>query len=267
MLHNEARRLLVQAYEQTHDAQTVAKCFQVSTSTVYRLSVQMKKTGSVELQTSQRGRKPALTEEDLQGIDQLTRQSGSVFDVMAAREAWSEMITQCEADKLVFLDESGVNTDLSRCYGRAIGGERSVDKTPLNTPANTTILSSIRRNGETAYTIYSGGTTREKFLDHLKNTLIPTLHEGDIVIMDNMRTHHVKEVQTLLQKDGMKLWYLPAYSPDLNTIETMWSKIMAILRKLKIRLLPQLPHGIAEAFSRIRPSDCAGWFSAAGIPC
>ena len=114
-----------------------------------------------------------------------TLSSGSVFDVAAAREAWSEMITQCEADKLVFLDESGVNTDLSHRYGRAIGGERSVDKTPLNTPANTTILSSIRRNGETAYTIYSGGTTHEKFLDYLKNTLIPTLHEGDIVIIDN----------------------------------------------------------------------------------
>ncbi|NBK78697.1 transposase, partial [bacterium D16-76] len=107
----------------------------------------------------------------------------------------------------------------------------------------------------------------EKFLDYLKNTLIPTLHEGDIVIMDNMRTHHVKEVQTLLQGAGMKLLYLPAYSPDLNPIENMWSKIKAILRKLKIRLLPQLPHGIAQAFSLIRPSDCAGWFSAAGIPC
>ena len=71
MLHNEARNLLVQAYEQTHDAQTVAKCFQVSTSTVYRLSVQMKKTGSVDLQTSGRGRKAALTEEDLHEIDQL----------------------------------------------------------------------------------------------------------------------------------------------------------------------------------------------------
>ena len=57
-------------------------------------------------------------------------QSVSAFDVVAAREAWSEMIKQCEADKLVFLDESGVNTDLSRRYGRALGGERSVDKTP-----------------------------------------------------------------------------------------------------------------------------------------
>ena len=74
-----------------------------------------------------------------------------------------------------------LNTDLSRCYGRAIGGERSVDKTPLNTPANTTIFSSVRRNGETACTVYSGGTTREKFLDDLRNTLVPTLHEGKLL--------------------------------------------------------------------------------------
>ena len=85
--------------------------------------------------------------------------------------------------------------------------------------------------------------------------------------MDNIRTHHVKEVQTLLQEAGLKLLYLPAYSPDLNPIENMWSKIKAILRKLKIRLSSLLPQAIAEAFSLIRPSDCAGWFSAAGIPC
>ena len=225
MLHNETRKLLVEAYEQTHDAQTVGKCFQVSTGTVYRLSGQMKKIGSVDLQTSQRGRKPALTEEDLQAIDHLiivqpditidgitekqglsvsnetvrkaviglvmftkrspfTRQNGSVFDVVAVRKAWSEMITQCEADRLVFLMESGVNTDLNRRYGRAIGGDQSVGKTPLNTPANTTILSSIGLNSETAYTIYRRGTTREKFLDYLKNTLIPTPHEGDIVVQE-----------------------------------------------------------------------------------
>lgn len=71
MLHNEARKLLIEAYEQSHDVQTVAKYFQVSTSTVYRLSGQMKKTGSIDLQTGQRGRKPALTEEDLKNIGQL----------------------------------------------------------------------------------------------------------------------------------------------------------------------------------------------------
>ena len=89
MLHNEARRLLVQAYEQTHDAQTVAKCFQVSTSTVYRLSGQMKKTGSVDLQTSQRGRKPALTEKDLQDIDQLiTAQPDITIDEIIEKQGF-----------------------------------------------------------------------------------------------------------------------------------------------------------------------------------
>ena len=71
MLHNEARKLPAEAYEQTRDAQTAAKYFRMSRNTAYRLSMQMKRTGSVELRTSQRGRKPALTEEDLQDIDHL----------------------------------------------------------------------------------------------------------------------------------------------------------------------------------------------------
>ena len=174
-------------------------------------------------------------------------------------------MSQCDPDKLVFLDESSVNTNMIRRYGRAQGGERSVDHVPLNTPANTTILSSIRLNGDTAYTIYSGGTTREKFLDYLKNVLLPTLRRDDIVVMDNMRTHHVKEVKALFLEAGIKLLYLPAYSPDLNPIEKMWSKLKSILRKLKIRSLTLIPEGIAEAFSLIRPSDCIGWFSAAGV--
>ena len=73
---------------------------------------------------------------------------------------------------------------------------RSVNKVPLNTPENTTILSSVRLNGEASYTIYNGGTTHEKFLDYLKNVLIPTLHTGDIVIMNNMR--NIPEVVSLL---------------------------------------------------------------------
>lgn len=189
----------------------------------------------------------------------------NAFDVQAARKNWTETLKHCEADKLVFLDESGVNINMSRRYGRAPGGKRSVDKVPLIKPASTTILSSIRLNGETAYTTYNGGTNREKFLVYLKNVLIPTLQKGDVVVMDNMRTHHIKEVQELLQEAGIHLLYLPAYSPDFNPIENMWSKIKAILRKLKIRSSSLLPQAIAKAFSLIRPSDCIGWFSAAGV--
>jgi len=83
---------------------------------------------------------------------------------------------------------------MTRRYGRSSGGNRCVDNAPLTKSKNTTILSSIRLNGETAYTTYQGGTTNEKFVDYLKNVLAPTLHEDDIVVMDNMRTHHSKAV-------------------------------------------------------------------------
>ncbi len=115
-------------------------------------------------------------------------------DVKNKRKIWLENLPNYAKEKLVFIDESGVNTNMTRIYGRSIGGTRSVDKTPLNTPANTTILSSIRINGEISYTTYSGGTTGDKFVEYLKNILIPTLNDGDIIVMDNMRSHHVKKV-------------------------------------------------------------------------
>lgn len=189
----------------------------------------------------------------------------NVPDVKEQRKTWDETISKYSPEKLVYLDESGVNTDMTRIYGRAVGGARAVDKAPLNTPVNTTILSSIKLNGETAYTTYSGGTTGEKFVDYLKNVLIPTLNKGDVIIMDNMRSHHVKEVKETIENAGMDLLYLPPYSPDFNPIEEMWSKIKSILRKLKVRVSSELPDAIKYAFSCITVSDCHGWFSDASL--
>ena len=166
--------------------------------------------------------------------------------------------------RLVFLDESGVNTNLTRLYGRAPGKERVVDRVPLNKPKNTTILSSVRLDGSVAYTTYSGGTTGDKFLEYLKETLIPTLKPWDIVIMDNLRTHHMEEVRFLLAEAHVMLIYLPPYSPDLNPIEMMWSKVKAILRKVKERTVENLIAAIEEAMREITPEDCQGWFRKAG---
>ena len=137
----------------------------------------------------------------------------------------------------------------------------------INTPANTTILSSIRINGESTYTTYSGGTTGEKFVEYLKNTLIPTLKEGDITVMDNIRSHPVKEVSEIINHSAkhLTLLYLPAYSPDFNPIEMMWSKIKSILRTMKVRDISMLTDAIKTAFLKITASDCVGWFSAVGL--
>ena len=95
--------------------------------------------------------------------------------------------------------------------------------------------------------------------------LAPTLEPDDIVVMDNMRTHHSKAVKKVIDKLKINVIYLPPYSPDFNPIENMWSKIKAILRKLKVRVLSELSSVIELAFSLVSHSDCLGWFSAVGL--
>ena len=94
-----------------------------------------------------------------------------MFDVREKRREWKETIKPEMAEHLVFLDESGVNTNLTHLYGRAHSSQRAVDHAPLNTPQTTTVLSSIRLDGEKAFTTYQGGTTGERFVQYLKETL------------------------------------------------------------------------------------------------
>lgn len=189
----------------------------------------------------------------------------SVPAVVRERKNWIECLLGYDKNNFVFIDESGVNTDLTRIYGRAIDGERCVDKVPLNTPQNTTILSSVRYNGETVYTVYQGGTTSDKFSDYLNNILAPALHKNDIVVMDNMRTHRSKEVKKVIEELKINVVYLPPYSPDFNPMEKMWSKIKSVLRKLKVRIIENLPDAIKYSFSKVCASDCLGWFNACFI--
>lgn len=127
-----------------------------------------------------------------------------------------EIIRPDMEEHLVFLDESGINTNTTRLYGWVPSSQRTVDHTPLNTPQTTTVLSSIRFDREKAFTTYQGGTIRECFVQYLKETLLPTLWPGDIVVMDNLRSHHVKAVREILEAGGMGVLYLPPYMPDLN---------------------------------------------------
>ena len=271
MLHDETRKLLIEAWNKTHNAKEIAECFSVNTSTVYRLEKQMRETGSVKTMTSQRGRKHALivmkqSARQLLNSGILTRknlfmpQSRSVPDVREKRRNWKKHMSEKDINHLVFLDESGVNINMTRHYARAWKNRRAVDKTPLNTPCNTTVLSSIRLNGDCAYTVYQGGTTAERFAEYLKTKLLPTLSEADIIVMDNMRSHHAKAVKQLLDSSKVTYLYLPPYSPDLNPIEKMWSKLKAFLRKEKIRIASELPSAISKGFLTIRPKDCIGWF-------
>ena len=193
--------------------------------------------------------------------------SVNVFDVKKQREEWLEFEKTVDRSRLVFLDESGVNTDLNRIYGRSIGKKRVYDHSPLNTPTITTVLSSIRTDGSTIAVTYNGGTTGDRFSEYLKNNLIPELKSDDIVIMDNLRSHHVQAVKEAFEEAKIQYMYLPAYSPDLNPIEKMWSKVKSILRKWKIRNVLDLPQAIQKALSLVSPTDCLHWFESCGYYC
>ena len=180
------------------------------------------------------------------------------------RKNWNGLISGFSASDLVFLDESGCNTDMTRRYAYSFGGSRAVDSTPLSKPKNTTILSSIQLNETLHYTTFSGGTTVERFKRYLETDLLPHLNGNSILVMDNMKSHHAKAVKELLDSSGVRYIYLPPYSPDLNSFEKLWSKVKALLRKFKARTLDALPNAIQNAFHSVTVSDCSGWFRFCG---
>lgn len=135
--------------------------------------------------------------------------------------------------KLVFIDESGAKTNMTRRYGRAMSGQRAIDDTPSGHWCTTTMLSSVRLDGSTACMVVDGATTKDIFEAYIEQILLPTLNVGDIVVLDNLSAHKSQRARYLIESAGAELWYLPAYSPDLNPIEKMWSKVKSTLRTLK----------------------------------
>jgi len=163
-------------------------------------------------------------------------------------------------DNLVFLDESSINTGMTRLYGRSTGGDRVVDYTPDVRFERTTILSSVRANGDMVPLVFDGSLNGDIFKEYIAKCLAPTLKEGDIVIMDNKVAGVIDPIIAV----GAKVLYLPPYSPDFNPIEMLWSKMKAYLRKAKARTKVLLEVAIAEALSSITVSDILAWFAENG---
>ena len=117
-------------------------------------------------------------------------------------------------------------------------------------------------SGETVYTTFPGAVNGERFKQYLRELLVQFLRPGDVVIMDNLRSHKVDGVVLLIESVGASVVYLPPYSPDLNPIEMMWSKMKAFLRMVKARTVDALLTAIPTAFSEVSISDILGWLSA-----
>ena len=185
-------------------------------------------------------------------------------DVAEAREAWFEGQLDLDPERLVFIDETGASTKLARLYGRCARGERLRAGLPHGHWKTTTFVAGLRVSGLTAPFVIDGPMTGPWFLASVEQVLCPTLRAGEIVIMDRLAAHKSAAVRAAIEACGAELLLLPAYSPDFNPIEYVFSKLKALLRKAAARskaALWQVLGALLDAFS---PEECANYFAAAG---
>ena len=168
------------------------------------------------------------------------------------------------ASRLVFVDEMGSNTSLHELYAYSPRGERAYCSVARNRGKNTTLLSSISLSGMGPSMVVEGGANGAVFEAYLQRTLLPTLGEGDVVVMDNLSVHKSEKVAELIQSAGARVLYLPPYSPDFNPIEVAFSKIKGLLRKAGARVREVLVDAIGAALSEVSAEDARAFFEHCG---
>jgi transposase len=185
-------------------------------------------------------------------------------DIAESRKKWAEFQKNVSAERLVFLDESSAKTNMTRLRGRSRGGSRCYAHAPCGHWKSLTMLSSIRLDGSTECIVVDGAMNKAMFSEYIAKILCPALRPNDIVIMDNLSAHKNPAVARHIKESGAEVLYLPPYSPDLNPIENMWSKIKQLRRGMEARAYDTLEKGIASALDRVSASDAQGWFKNCG---
>jgi transposase len=185
-------------------------------------------------------------------------------DVRHKRAIWRGRMARLNPDRVVFLDETGTNTVMTRLIGRAPVGQRLVCTLPQAGWHTTTLLGAIRRSGVVAALTVAGATDAVAFQTYIEQVLVPQLCPGDIVVMDRLQAHRGRAVARALRQAGVGVWYLPPYSPDYNPIEKIWAKIKAYLRKAEARTSDTLVEAIGQALLQVTAQDCQNCFDHCG---
>jgi transposase len=162
--------------------------------------------------------------------------------------------------KRVFIDETWTKTNLTRRCGRAPRGKRLVCAVPHGHWKTSTFIGALRCDGRTAPGVFDGAINGELFLAYVEQVLVPTLKPGDIVIMDNLRSHKLAGVRAAIEAVGATLMFIPPYSPDLNPIELAFAKLKALLRAKAIRTVAALWKERGTLVDCFTPTECASFF-------
>ena len=186
--------------------------------------------------------------------------------MIAARADFNCRLEDLSIERLVFIDESGAKTNMTRRYGRSPRGERCHFAVPHGHWQTTTMISALRCTSviPQATMVFDGPTDATVFRGYVEQCLAPALRPGDVVVMDNLAAHKVSGVREAIESVEAEVLYLPPYSPDFNPIEKLWSKIKSWLRRAGPRQMQGLIKAIGDAFHRVEKHECMNYFNSCG---
>jgi transposase len=188
-------------------------------------------------------------------------------DVAERRRIWindRQPHMRRDPGRLVFIDETSVNTKMTRMRGRARHGKRLKASAPFGKWGTQTFIAGLRHGGLTAPWVIPGAMDRDAFNIYVETQLAPTLAPGDIVILDNLSVHKSAKAEAAVRARGAWMLFLPQYSPDLNPIEMAFAKLKALLRKAAARTFDALIAAIGDICQLFDPAECHNYFDKAG---
>ena len=185
-------------------------------------------------------------------------------DVARRRAQWIKYQNRVDPARLVFIDETWTRTNMASLRGWAPRGSRLIGKVPDGRWRTMTFLAALRHDRITAPWLFEGPIDGESFATYVEKVLLPTLRQGDIVIMDNLGSHRGKVVRQLVRSAGAKLFLLPKYSPDLNPIEQVFAKLKHLLRKAAARTVETVCAAIGHLLGAFTSDECANYFKNSG---
>jgi transposase len=184
--------------------------------------------------------------------------------VVEKRKAFWRVIRRVPVDKLVFLDESGLNSSMTRSHAWVKKGTEFIERTPMNWGTNLTLLGAMRLSGWVVLNSMFDSTNKERFVKWIRSKLLPRLNRGDVLVMDNLQAHKDPRVIPLCRAVGVRIIYLAPYSHDFNPIESGWALQKQHVRKHAPRDRATLRRVARRARFRVTPRHCREWFRHCG---
>jgi len=165
---------------------------------------------------------------------------------------------------MVFIDETWIKTNMTRLGGWSRLGQRLLGKVPHGHWKTLTLVAALRHDSIVAPCVFDGPINGESFLAYVRKLLVPALRPGDIVVLDNLGSHKGSAVREAITAAGARLIFLPPYSPDLNPIEQVFSKIKTLLRKQDARTLEATWRSVGDVLDRFPPDECRNYIANSG---